>query len=213
MTTAAEVQSIYANIIRQSLNSIVASATAAAIDGGSTTKAGYIASLINQAANSTRPALLVSNYITGIAPDSATLDNRTTFCQNQYNAYVAAGSANANLGPYEALGVAFADDASFAAKVSGKSLSTIINETYTAALGAAPGSAQVTHFTSQYTYYYNLYVGAGLTSAAADNRAKAAVVGQILGYGGTNLSTTFSTKATTWLTNAGNGSPAYSTAL
>lgn len=213
VTTAADVQAVHQRIVRRAEVNAIAIAVAATITGGTNTMANYANQMIaNKAPQCTTPALIVSNYVEGAVPSSTVLDSRAWFCQGQHDAYVDAGR-NGLLGAYEALGVAFSSEASFAAKVSGRTVSQVIGDAYLHAYLYAPPAAAEVNLVGQYNYFYALYTGAGLSAATADMRAKGAVVGQILGYAGTNTSNTQYAKAQTWLYNASAGTETYSTPL
>lgn len=214
MVTSTDVNNVALQIIRRTYNPIVAAAIADSINTGSTTMAAFKAQLIaNGADKCTQPALIVSNYIEGVVPASATVTSRAGFCQNQYDYYVAIGSANAALGPYEALGAAFGPEASFAAKIAGRSLSQVIDDAYLHAFLTTPSPAAAANLAGQYSSFYSSYVGAGMSATDADKKAKGAVVGQILGYAGTTSGNTLNSKAVTWLNAAGNFTETYGSAL
>ncbi len=212
--SANDIQAAALKIIRRQVNSIVASSVADAINRGSTTLDNYKTQLINTTARQcTAPALIVSNYIEGAAPSASVLDARAWFCQQQYDAYVANGSANPALGPYEALGVAFASTAAFSAIVSGRTLPQVIGDAYLHAFSTVPSTSAEQNLVAQYNYFYGLYVGAGVSTTTADLQAKGAVIGQILGYAGTTTGNTLQSKATAWLYNAAGGTETYGAPL
>lgn len=212
MATAAQIQGIYRRVMRVELNSYIANSVADAINSGQTTLANYISGLISQTSPSTRPALLVSNYCQGAIRESAGVDSQAAFCKQQYDYYVMIGSKDADLGPYEALGKAYWEVPAFQTKIQGLTVAQIINDAYQAALGTAPSTEVVTHFTAQHDYFYGLYVNAGTPIGNASLQAKGAMVGQILGYGARS-STAFNNKATAWLNAAANGTETYSVPL
>lgn len=213
VTTASDVQAVHQRIVRRAEVASVAIAVAATITGGGNTMANYASQLISsKAPQCTTPALIVSNYVEGNVPSSAVLDSRAWYCQQQHDAYVGAGM-NGIMGAYEAMGVAFAAEASFAVKVSGRTLSQVIGDAYIHAFLFAPAAAAEANLVAQYNYFYALYTGAGIAAATADLRAKGAVVGQILGYAGTTTGNTQHTKAQNWLYNASVGAESYSTPL
>lgn len=215
MTTAAEVTAINQRIQRITMSLAQAYAFSTAITVGSLTLATYIASVVNSlmTQHSTKPALIMVNFFEGLVPASARLDSLAAFCLSQYNSYVSMGVANPDIGPYEALGVSFSNEPSFVAFTNGKTIQQIVTDTYNASLSTTPSAAQIQHFADQYTFYYNMYIGAGLSAAAASAQAKGAVIGQIMYYGGTTAGAPQNTKATAWLTSAGNGTESYSTPL
>jgi len=212
MTTSADIIAIQLAVIRTS-NSVDAALIADRVNLGTLTIPDYIGSLINQATNSTKPALIVANYVEGVVPVTARVDSLAAFSLAQYSYGAGTGVANPLLYAYQALGAAFSATTQFATKIAGLTLEQLITTTYLDSLGVTPTAAQVAHFVSQYTYFYNLYVGAGLTTAAADTQAKGAVVGQILYYGANTPGSSFATKVNTWLYNAGSGTAAYGVAL
>lgn len=214
MTTSADILALHQRIWRAPYVESYAAQAATAIDAGVISKAQYIANVIagGQTQHSTKPALIVINYFEGAVPTSSRLDVLSAFCLTQYGFYASYGVANPEIGCYEGLGAAMANEPSLAALISGKTLDQVIINTYTAALGYAPSQVQIDHFKGQWTYYFGLYVQ---SSSAADssNKAYGAVIGQILFYGGSTAGTQQNIKATAWLTNAGNGTESYSTPL
>lgn len=213
MTTAADVQGIHFRIKRKTINAIVAGAIANQIDQNSPPRAQYVQNCIAEAKTNTRPGLLVVNFFEGVTPTAQRLNDLVIFADSQFASYQQQGVGDPELGVYEALGLAFKAEPSFAAKSNGRTLQALIQETYQAALGRQPTQAQVDHFVSQHTYFYGLYVGAGQSATEANNGARAAVVGQILGYGGKDVSTAFSAKATAWMVQAGDGIEGYGVPL
>lgn len=190
---------------------------AAAINAGTSTEFAYSTALANQiGVHCTQPALCVSNYIEGVVPASGTLTVRAVFCQQQYNAYVAQGVADPSIGPYEALGSAFANVPAFTNLIAGKTATQNITAAYLYAIPSPPsppGQAQIDHFTAQYNYFNNLYITAGIAPAQANLQAWGAVIGQIIGVGGTQFSK-LNTPSLNWMINAGFGNaPAYSVPL
>lgn len=213
MSTLTDVQGVHQRIVRRPEVTAIAIAVAATIDGGTNTMANYISQMVaNKAPACTMPALIVSNYVEGAVPSSATLDNRAWYCQQQFDAYAANGQ-NAGLGAYEAMGKAFGDTAAFAAKISGRTLSQVIGDAYVHAFLTSPSSASEASLVGQYNYFYALYTGAGIAAAKADRDAKGCVVGQILGYAGMTPGNTLNTKAVNWLYSAGAGTETYGSAL
>jgi len=203
-----QVETIQTNVLRRLLGD------AAAVAASGITQANYIAQIKETPGEqSTQPALIVSAYFTGKTPISSILTGRTLFCQNQYNYYVSQGVADPSLGPYEALGRSFSGDPSFGPKVSGKTNQQMWAEAYLFAVGTAIGAAQTDHFDAQYEYFKNLYINAGISLPQALIQAIGAVIGQILGVGGTIENSPYDVKCETWMTNAGNGSPSYGTVL
>lgn len=214
MTTSADIKGINQRIQRITISDALAIVYAASIDNGTITHDTYVANTVNAALtqHSTKPALIVVNFFEGLVPISTRLDSLAAFCTAQYNSYASQGVPTPEIGPYEALGAAFSTEASFATFVSGKTTQQVITDAYNLSMDAPPGSAQLQHFVDQYTYFYNLYHGSGMSTSAADAKAKGAVIGQILYYGGTTPGTTYYYKSTTWLVQAGNGLEGYGVA-
>lgn len=190
MATIDDVKASYKAIVRVDLNDTQAQATAAAITAGQITLAQYQASLISQSAPTTQAALSLSALITGTVPSSDKLDSLTAFAKTQNDYYTSVlKSSNAALGAYEALGRAYASDAttsaSFAARFGGLSTADFITAAYATAFTAAPTAGAIANLTAQVTYFTNLYTSAGIPAAEASLQAKGAVFGQIVGYAAT----------------------------
>lgn len=211
MATLAEVETIMANVLRKVY--ATAQTFVNLINSGAITLQQFITGQVDGAENRTKPPLIVCNYLEGAVPDSIRLTSLADFAETQFTAYQQAGVANPGLGPYEAIGAALGNTAGFIALIVGKSVDQLTDAFYRQAFGRAPTTAQLAHFASQYTYFYNLYVGAGVAPATADARAKGAYLGQLLGYAGQESASPAAGGARAWLFNAANGSPAYNAPL
>ncbi len=211
MVTQADIETIQANVLRKVY--ATANAIAGIINSGGMTLAAYKESCVNAAHNRTQPPLIVCNYLEGAVPDSFRLTSLADFSESQHKAYQDAGVANPGLGPYEAIGAALGETAGFIALIVGKTVDQLTDGFYRQAFGRAPTAAQLSHFAGQYTYFYNLYTGAGVPAATADARAKGAYLGQLLGYAGQEVGSPAYLSARAWLFNAANGSPAYNSPL
>lgn len=191
MATIDDVKASYKAIVRVDLNDAAAAATAAAIDGGQISLTQYQQSLISQAAPTTVAALALSTAITGLVPTSEKLDQLTAFAKTQNDYYTnVLKSGNAQLGAYEALGRAYATDATttatFNARFGALSTADFVTAAYATAFSAAPTAGAIANLTAQVDYFTNLYVAAGIPAASASLQAKGAVYGQILGYAATS---------------------------
>jgi hypothetical protein len=143
----------------------------------------YVNQLIQEAATSTIPALLMAGIVEGRLSTSAKLDSLAAFAEAQYDYYRnVLGSASAALGPYEALGRAFASTNSFQTKFGSGNDSDFVAKAYDDIFGHAPTAAQQSALLSQVTYFEQLYQRAGISAAVAEDQARGAVYGQIVGY-------------------------------
>lgn len=191
LTTVQQVQAAYQAINRVPLNEATATAVAAAIDGGTTTFATYQAGLIAQASTTTTAAFALSTFIEGVVPTSARIDSLTAFAKTQNDYYTnVLKSANAQLGAYEALGKAFAQDptttATFAARYGALSATDFVTTAYASIFnGAVPTTGALANLVGQIAYFTDIYTKAGIPAASAALQAKGAVLGQIIGYAAT----------------------------
>lgn len=190
MATIDDVKASYKAVIRVDLNDAAAAATAAAIDGGQLTLAQYQTSLIQQSAPTTQAALLLSSLVTGTVPTSAKLDELTAFAKTQNDYYTnVLKSSNAQLGAYEALGRAYASDATttaaFSARFGALSTADFVTAAYSTAFNTAPSAGAAANLIGQVNYFTSLYTAAGIPAAQASLQAKGAVFGQIVGYAAT----------------------------
>ena len=190
LTTVQQVQAAYKAINRVDLNETAAAAVATAIDNGVTTITAYSQGLIAQSATTTQAAFALSTFIEGAVPTSARIDSLTAFAKAQNDYYTnTLKSANANIGAYEALGKAFAADAStsaaFAARYGALSATDFVTAAYAQVFdkaGSVPSAAALNNLVSQVAYFTDLYTNAGIPAADAALQAKGAVLGQIIGY-------------------------------
>jgi hypothetical protein len=189
LTTTQQVQATYLSINRVPLDEASATAVAAAIDGGTTTFTIYRAGLIAQAATTTTAAFALSTFIEGVVPTSARIDSLTAFAKTQLDYYTnTLKSGNAQLGAFEALGKAFAADATtsanFAARYSALSATDFVTTAYASIFDASPvpTTAALANLVAQVNYFTSTYTAAGIPAADAALQAKGAVLGQIIGY-------------------------------
>ena len=160
-------------------------ATATALASSGLTDTEILNSLLEDAKNSTRPALLVWSLIFGATPSEPKLDEQAVIAEAQFNSYVNLGVLNPELGSYEALGRSLSQTPEFLARVTGQSVPDVITDFYvTASNGAFPGSAQIDHFVDQYSYFVNHWTPV-IGATNAQQQALGAVVGQIIGVFGT----------------------------
>jgi hypothetical protein len=177
MATVAEVLDWQACILRTTNN-----ATATALANSGLTDDEILNVLLEDAENSTQPALLVYSLMIGVTQSEAGLDANAAFALTQFNAYAAAGVLNPDLGPYEAMGRSLSQEAAFLAQVAGQSPAEVITDFYVlASNGVFPNSAQINHFLAQYDYFVNLFTANGIPQLSAEQQALGAVVGQIIG--------------------------------
>ena len=224
LTTVQQVQAVYKSILRTDLNESAAQAVADAIDSGTSSLSTYQAGLIAQVTNTTQAAFALSTFIEGIVPTSARIDSLTTFAQTQYDYYAnVLKSGNAQLGAYEALGKAFAADAStsasFAARYGSLSTTDFVTTVYAQIFDAAgksiPNEVALANLVSQVEYFTGIYVAAGVPAADAALQAKGAVLGQIIGYaftdatraGDSSLQSSITSAIATAATDAASGNP------
>lgn len=196
-TTAAQVQTAYKAIARAELNAATAQAVADAINGGTLSLAQYEANTVASVVNTTQAAVALSAFVTGTVPDSAKVDGLTAFATAQYNYYAnTLKSGSAQLGAYEALGKAYATDATTAptlqARYGALSAADFVNTAYLQVFNKAPTAAQAANLVAQVNYFTALYTSAGVAAADAALQAKGAVLGQIIGYAVTTSDATAS---------------------
>lgn len=188
----------------------MASATRAVTRGGSAGDVGaasqsfdaYLKALVASVDHSTVPALLMAGLVNGQVPSSDKLDALTTFAQQQYDYYAnVLGSSFAQLGPYEALGKAFAaSGTAFSAKYGSGTDAAFVAKAYADVFGHQANGAQQAALQAQVSYFENLYKGAGMGAAQADLQARGAVYGQIVGYAAYDSAEPYHAKAETLLT-------------
>jgi hypothetical protein len=135
---------------------------------------------------SSAAAVAGSALFMGSTPTQARYDSLTAFSKGQFQSYTALGVGNPSLGPFEALGKAFAADPStkgtFATYFGGGSTEFFVNSAYDYVYDSGPSAAAAASLVSQVNYFTNLYKGAGIPTADAALQARGAVMGQIIGY-------------------------------
>lgn len=169
--------------------------------------------MITQSEHSTIPCLIVPQFIEGATPISARLDALTAFAGVQHNYYSKMGVSNPDLGPYEALGMGFAETVQFSQKFGSLNDTIFITSSYNDAFGRVPNSAQVTHFQHQIDYFANLYIGVGVAADVAHVRARGAALGQILGFAAEEANNDYADAAKAFLLDASDGQVVYGTSL
>jgi hypothetical protein len=191
LTTVEQVKAVYRSIFRTDLNDSTATAVATSIDNGTTSLETYQAGLIAQTTKTTQAAFALSSFIEGVVPTSARIDSLTEFAKTQFDYYAnVLKSDNAQLGAYEALGKAFAADAStsaaFEARYGALSATDFVITAYAQifdnAASTVPSDAALANLVGQIEYFTGIYVEAGIPAADAALQAKGAVLGQIIGY-------------------------------
>ena len=180
MATAAEIQTAYKALYRADLNATVASAIA----GTGISLDAYIAQQLPQVASTTQASVAIAAFITGTTPTSDKLDALTVDANKQVASYTAMGSANPQLGAFEAFGRAFATDsttgAAFNTKYGSLSTADFISVVYAQVYGTQPNAAQLASLQGQIDYFTKLYAANNVPNGAV--AAKGAVLGQIVGY-------------------------------
>lgn len=128
----------------------------------------------------TIPALVVAAFFNGVTPSLEKLASLSDFCRSQFDHYSAMGVGEPLLGPYEALGRAFAETDGFRTKY-GSLTTDFVAATYAEVFGRPPTDVQAMHFQAQVAYFVSIYSQAGLPADEASLLAKGAVMGQMLG--------------------------------
>lgn len=136
---------------------------------------------VSQDDSATIPALVVTNFFNNATPQLAKLADLSAFAQVQFSYYSSLGVGKPLLGPYEAIGRAFAEEPSFQTKY-GSLGNNFIATAYQDVFGRAATTEQVAHFQAQIDYFVSIYVGAGIPPANALSYAQGAVIGQMLGH-------------------------------
>lgn len=129
----------------------------------------------------TIPSIIVSSFFEGSTPGFVRLSSLSAYAQSQYEYYASTGVMTPLIGPYEALGRAFAETASFKIKY-GMDAQFFSKFSYIDVFGSNPTAQQIQHFDSQISYFSSLYIGAGMPREKSDILAKGAVLGQMLGH-------------------------------
>ena len=158
---------------------------AARIEAGALTLDGYIDSQIARAETTTIPAFVFVARFGGNAPTSDYLDTVAAFAKAQYDYYVAIGSASPQLGPYEALGMAFSKTMEFNAKYGLSALAddnNFISLAYLEVFGRYVSGGAYANLKGQLDYFETLYKSAGFSASDATMQARGAVFGQLIGY-------------------------------
>lgn len=180
MATPAEIQTAYKAIYRADLNATVATAIA----GSGISLDAYIAQQLPQVATTTQASVAIAAFVTGLTPTSDKLDALTVDAGKQVASYTAMGSANPQLGAFEAFGRAFATDSvtgvTFTTKYGSLSNTDFINVVYAQVYGTQPNAAQLASLQGQIDYFTKLYATNNVPNGAT--AAKGAVLGQIVGY-------------------------------
>lgn len=203
----------YSGVLRTILPDANASSIETVIGTAQLSLASYVSQLLEQAKESTIPALIVPQFIEGATPTSARLDSLAAFCVVQHAYYTQMGVSNPDLGPYEALGMGFAETSQFAQKFGTMNDTAFITENYNDAFGRAATMAQISHFQRQIDYFSNLYTGVGIAADIAHIRAKGAALGQMLGFAAEEAGNDYAVAATGFLFDASDGTVVYGTSL
>ena len=124
--------------------------------------------------------------VSGAIPDQSDYARLVQFGKSQFGSYASMGVSNPSLGPFEALGRAYASDpllkVTFGSINAKASVSEFIDAAYQKVFGMLPSAAAKASLASQVTYFEDLYRGAGIGSTDAFLQARGAVFGQIIGY-------------------------------
>jgi hypothetical protein len=185
MTGPEQVQIAYRAIMRSEAPRFEVEQVGVRIDTGMFTLDSYIASKIEQAATSTIPAFVFAARFLGAAPSAEYLDSLAGFAGAQYASYVAMGSAQAQIGPYEALGRAFAATDAFQMKFGVGAIATgtsFVDAAYRDVFGRGASSEAFANLKGQLDYFEGIYIAAGISAGDAASQARGAVYGQMIGY-------------------------------
>lgn len=124
--------------------------------------------------------------VSGAIPSQSDYVRLIDFGKSQFNSYASMGVGNPSLGPFEALGRAYATDpvlkVTFGSINAKGSVSEFVDSAYQKVFGTLPSAAAKASLASQVTYFEDLYRGAGIGSTDAFLQARGAVFGQIIGY-------------------------------
>jgi Ca2+-binding RTX toxin-like protein len=213
VTPLGQASTAYSGVLRATLPDANANSIEAVIGTAQLSLASYVSQLIEQAKDSTIPALIVPQFIEGATPTSARLDALAAFCVVQHAYYTQMGVGNPDLGPYEALGMGFAETSQFAQMFGTLNDTAFITTNYSDAFGRAPTMAQISHFQRQIDYFSNLYTGVGIATDIAHVRAKGAALGQMLGFAAEETENDYVDAATGFLLDASDGTVVYGTSL
>jgi hypothetical protein len=146
-------------------------------NGGSTPEPAPVAPSV-----STIPSAVIFSFFNATAPTADKLAQLAEFSKSQYEYYKSTGVARPELGPYEALGKAFAETIQFETKYGKLGLSDFVTTAYRDIFERGATSTQSDHFKSQVSYFEELYKSVGISAATAFMLAKGAVTGQMLGH-------------------------------
>jgi hypothetical protein len=192
--------------------------TADSISKGTTTLDAAIAGYIAGTVETTQAVVALFSYIDGVTPSSDKITALATdFTVKQLDYYTnVLKSANAALGPYEALGKALADTDPAFATIGAPSISDadFISINHLNIFKVVPSAAQAAHFQSQINYFTGLYTSAGGVSAAqAALEARGATLGQMIGYAFTDpafrATSSLDDQVAAFLTSAARGTAVY----
>jgi hypothetical protein len=132
---------------------------------------------------SSLPGMVVHRFFNSDhSPTAEKLSALSDFAFTQYRYYDDMGVARPEIGPYEALGRAFAETAGYQELYGGLARAAFVSQAYEDVFERPATAAQIGHFMSQIAYFVGLYEGVGMPDASADLAARGAVVGQMLGY-------------------------------
>jgi hypothetical protein len=204
------VNTAYGGILRKLPTSEQATSDAAQLDAGMSLSS-YISNLIAKADDSTIPALIVPNFVTGLTPNSVQLDGLADFAQKQWNAYSSWGVIDPDIGPYEALGVAYSDTAQFIAKYGTAQDTAFLAGAFQEVFDRP--AINLSGFQSQLDFFEALYMSVGIAPGVAALHARGAVVGQMLGIAASLTGNDYVDAAVAFLTDAADGSASYGTSL
>jgi hypothetical protein len=185
MTGPEQVQIAYRAIMRTEAPSFEVLQIGVRIDTGAGDLDSYIANKIEQVETSTIPAFVFAARFLGVAPSAAYLDELAGFARAQYASYVVMGSAQAQLGPYEALGRAFSATEAFQAKFGVSAISagtSFVDAAYREIFGRGASSDAFANLKGQLDYFEGIYIAAGIPAGDAAIQARGAVYGQMIGY-------------------------------
>jgi hypothetical protein len=158
--------------------------------------------------------LAVWQFFAGVTPDQTQFEKLTSFVAVQETYYASRGVGDPQLAGYEAIGRAFAADASFTERLSlGTGATTFFTETYSSVFGHAGTTEQVQHFVDQENYFKQIYRSAGLSEIEAAAQARGAAIGQLVGFAVQDASTPYGIGVASFYGDAADGNFTYGKSL
>ncbi len=144
---------------------------------------GTATPVIRAPAFSTLPSAVVHRFFNqGASPNAEKSAALSDFSFGQFLAYKQTGVARPELGPYEALGRAFAETIDFQNNYGSLTSAALVERAYKEVFERPATPGQQGHFQSQVAYFERIYGEAGMAASTASLLAKGAVIGQMLGF-------------------------------